>query len=149
MWQSTLLPFRQRNPINRRFVQTNLHEAPYQLPQKNYPQLPQIGNSGLLRQNQFNSCRGITDSVQFHVAGVSLERIGGTRVSTTGPYIVLESSIYRSLVRAFEIEVMKTPRVKKAAAAAPFRNSYEKGELPMSLSGLSVPEIALVSRTRM
>ncbi|CAI0466324.1 unnamed protein product [Linum tenue] len=77
--------------------------------------------------------------LEFHRSG-----IGGTRVSTTDPYTVLESSIYRSLVRAFEIEVMKTPRVKKAAAVAPLRNCYEKGDLPMSLSGLSVPEIALV-----
>ncbi|CAI0544851.1 unnamed protein product [Linum tenue] len=77
--------------------------------------------------------------LEFHRSG-----IGETRVSTTDPYIVLESSIYRFLVRAFEIEVMKTPRMKKAAAAALLKNCYEKGDLPMSLSGLSVPEIALV-----
>ncbi|CAN1807497.1 Probable aspartic proteinase GIP2 [Linum perenne] len=81
--------------------------------------------------------------LEFHPNG-----IGGTKVSTMHPYSVLESSIYRSIVRAFEKELMKTPKVKKAAAVAPFRDCYEKGDLPMTLSGIAVPEIALIFENR-
>ncbi|CAL1396903.1 unnamed protein product [Linum trigynum] len=73
--------------------------------------------------------------------------IGGSAISTVDPYTILDSSIYRSLVRAFESsETMK--KVKKAAAVAPFGNCYQKKDLSIGRMGLEVPKISLVFESR-
>ena len=76
--------------------------------------------------------------LEFHRSG-----IGGSRITTVKPYTILESSIYDSLVKAFDREIA-TWKVKKVAAVAPFRDCYSIGNLGMSLLGLSVPDITFV-----
>ncbi|XP_050220034.2 probable aspartic proteinase GIP2 [Mercurialis annua] len=70
--------------------------------------------------------------------------IGGTKITTVSPYTILESSIYDSLVKAFDKEILKTSKVKKVEAVAPFTDCYTKGNLGMSILGLGVPDISIV-----
>ncbi|EEF45338.1 pepsin A, putative [Ricinus communis] len=79
-----------------------------------------------------------TTLLDFHRTG-----IGGSRITTVKPYTILESSIYDSLVKAFDTEIA-TWKVKKVAAVEPFRDCYSKGNLAMSPLGLAVPDITFV-----
>ncbi|KAL9237604.1 hypothetical protein vseg_012132 [Gypsophila vaccaria] len=70
---------------------------------------------------------------------------GGTRISTTTPYTILHSSIYKILVAEFVAQVERpgsfAVRVKPAA---PFTVCYEIGSLPITKIGVVVPDINLV-----
>ncbi|KDP40115.1 hypothetical protein JCGZ_02113 [Jatropha curcas] len=77
--------------------------------------------------------------LDFHRTG-----FGGSRITTVIPYTTLESSIYNSLVKAFDKEILATGKVKKVAAVEPFKDCYNKGNLGMTLLGLTVPDITFV-----
>ncbi|XP_050216159.1 probable aspartic proteinase GIP2 [Mercurialis annua] len=70
--------------------------------------------------------------------------IGGSKITTVSPYTILESSIYDSLVKAFDKEMIATWKVKKVEPIAPFTDCYTRGNLGMSLLGLGVPDISFV-----
>ncbi|KAL4024932.1 hypothetical protein IC575_013305 [Cucumis melo] len=70
---------------------------------------------------------------------------GGTKISTVNPFTVLESSIYKALVKAFTTEVSKVPRV---AAVAPFEVCYNSKSFPSTRLGAGVPTIDLVLQNK-
>ncbi|CAN1129430.1 Probable aspartic proteinase GIP2 [Linum perenne] len=75
--------------------------------------------------------------------------IGGSMIKTTHPYTILETTIYRSLVRAFEgSELIKRSNVRKVAAVAPLSDCYTKGNLARTRFGMEVPKISLVFENR-
>nr|XP_016463547.1 PREDICTED: basic 7S globulin-like [Nicotiana tabacum] len=65
---------------------------------------------------------------------------GGTKISTVDPYTVLETSIYKALVKAFT-HALTIPRVKKVA---PFEMCYKRTSLPSTRVGPGVPTIEFV-----
>ncbi|CAN1280466.1 Probable aspartic proteinase GIP2 [Linum perenne] len=70
-------------------------------------------------------------------------------IKTTHPYTILETTIYRSLVRAFEgSELIKRSNVRKVAAVAPLSDCYTKGNLARTRFGMEVPKISLVFENR-
>ncbi|KAJ4837638.1 hypothetical protein Tsubulata_043092, partial [Turnera subulata] len=69
--------------------------------------------------------------------------IGGSTISTVKPYTILDSSIYKSLVQAFDKE-MATSKVDKVAPVAPFKDCYSTTNMAMSPLGLGVPDITFV-----
>lgn len=80
--------------------------------------------------------------LEFHKTGV-----GGSRITTVQPYTTLETSIYKSLAKAFDEQMLVTTgnrTVRKVAAVEPFKDCYLKQDLDMSLLGISVPDINLV-----
>ncbi|XP_031276633.1 probable aspartic proteinase GIP2 [Pistacia vera] len=69
---------------------------------------------------------------------------GGTKLSTVNPYSVRETSIYSSLVKVFDEEIIATHNVSKVAAVEPFTECYTIGQVGVTLTGLDVPYIRLV-----
>ncbi|KAL3507978.1 hypothetical protein ACH5RR_033360 [Cinchona calisaya] len=70
---------------------------------------------------------------------------GGTRISTTVPYTVLESSIYNAVTNAFISSISKVPRVK---AVAPFKACYSAKSLGSTRLGPGVPSIEFVLQNK-
>ncbi|OAY55836.1 probable aspartic proteinase GIP2 [Manihot esculenta] len=80
--------------------------------------------------------------LEFHKTGV-----GGSRITTVQPYTTLETSIYKSLAKAFDEQMLVTTgnrTVRKVGAVEPFKDCYLKQDLGMSLLGIRVPDINLV-----
>ncbi|CAN6328317.1 unnamed protein product [Urochloa humidicola] len=67
--------------------------------------------------------------------------VGGTKLSVTEPYTVLERSIYRAVTAAFAAETAMIPR---APAVAPFTLCYEGAKVGSTRVGPAVPTIELV-----
>ncbi|KGN57019.1 probable aspartic proteinase GIP2 [Cucumis sativus] len=70
---------------------------------------------------------------------------GGTKISTVNPYTVLETSIYRALVKTFTSELGNIPRV---AAVAPFEVCYSSKSFGSTELGPSVPSIDLILQNK-
>ncbi|CAL5094844.1 unnamed protein product [Urochloa decumbens] len=66
---------------------------------------------------------------------------GGTKLSVTEPYTVLERSIYRAVTGAFAAETAMIPR---APAVAPFTLCYDGGKVGSTRVGPAVPTVELV-----
>lgn len=66
---------------------------------------------------------------------------GGTKISTVAPYTVLETSIYKSVTKAFTEAISKVPRV---GPVAPFGTCYKASSLGSTRLGPGVPQIELV-----
>ncbi|KAJ4846775.1 hypothetical protein Tsubulata_050692, partial [Turnera subulata] len=79
-----------------------------------------------------------TTLLDFHITGQ-----GGSTISTVKPYTILDSSIYKSLVQAFDKE-MASSKVAKVAPVAPFKDCYSTKNMLMSGLGLVVPDITFV-----
>ncbi|KAK2646924.1 hypothetical protein Ddye_022119 [Dipteronia dyeriana] len=71
---------------------------------------------------------------------VSSRGFGGAKISTVRPYTVLESSIYRALVKAFD-SVLNVSKVKPVK---PFNDCYAVGNMGMTPLGIGAPDIAFV-----
>ncbi|OIT19392.1 PREDICTED: basic 7S globulin-like [Nicotiana attenuata] len=67
---------------------------------------------------------------------------GGTRISTTLPYTVLETSIYNAVIKAFVKEMPK--EVRSVPAVQPFTTCFNSRDVGMSRLGYSAPEINFV-----
>ncbi|KAK8491716.1 hypothetical protein V6N13_023951 [Hibiscus sabdariffa] len=72
---------------------------------------------------------------------INKEGHGGTKISTVAPYTVLETSIYKAVVRAFIKEIPSIPRVP---AVAPFGACFNSKGIGFSRVGPGVPTIDLV-----
>ncbi|KAI3800994.1 hypothetical protein L1987_29094 [Smallanthus sonchifolius] len=68
---------------------------------------------------------------------------GGTRISTTTPFTMLEKSIFKSLTDAFKTE-SKIMNLKSFKPIKPFSLCYEADGLPETHLGPNVPQIELV-----
>ncbi|GMI78087.1 secreted aspartic protease 2 [Hibiscus trionum] len=71
---------------------------------------------------------------------INKEGHGGTKISTVAPYTVLQTSIYRAVVRAFTKELPKAFRVR---AVAPFGACFNSTGIGFSRVGPGVPLIDL------
>ncbi|XP_050226672.1 probable aspartic proteinase GIP2 [Mercurialis annua] len=74
--------------------------------------------------------------LEFHRNGT-----GGTKISTVEPYTKLETSIYKSLVKAFDEEITSVWKSRKVAPVAPFQDCYSIGNMGMTGLGIGVPDI--------
>ncbi|KAK6130328.1 hypothetical protein DH2020_035920 [Rehmannia glutinosa] len=66
---------------------------------------------------------------------------GGTKISTTSPYKVLQTSIYNAITKAFTKAISKVPRVGPVAS---FGTCYKASSLGSTRLGPAVPSIELV-----
>ncbi|KAE8680805.1 2-hydroxyisoflavanone dehydratase-like [Hibiscus syriacus] len=71
---------------------------------------------------------------------INKEGHGGTKISTAAPYTVLQTSIYKAVVRAFIKEIPGIPRVP---AVAPFGACFNSKSIGFSRVGPGVPVIDL------
>ncbi|KAI9195524.1 hypothetical protein LWI28_015735 [Acer negundo] len=69
---------------------------------------------------------------------------GGTKLSTVRPYTVVESSIYRALVKAFDEAIIPVWNVSKVKPVKPFNDCYTVGNMGMTPLGIGAPDIAFV-----
>ncbi|KAL4571176.1 hypothetical protein LXL04_017927 [Taraxacum kok-saghyz] len=69
--------------------------------------------------------------------------VGGTKISTVVPYTVLQSSIYKRLVKDFTTEAALY-NIKRVKSVAPFGACFNSKNIPNTLTGLAVPNIDLV-----
>ncbi|KDP40113.1 hypothetical protein JCGZ_02111 [Jatropha curcas] len=75
--------------------------------------------------------------LEFHRNGK-----GGAKISTVEPYTKLETTIYKSLVKAFDEEIAVWNVTKVASPVEPFTDCYTIGRMGMTGLGISVPDIA-------
>ncbi|XP_057446648.1 probable aspartic proteinase GIP2 [Lotus japonicus] len=68
---------------------------------------------------------------------------GGTKISTTKPFTVLHSSIYKPLVRGF-VKKAADRKIKQVGAVAPFGACFDLSTIGRTGTGLDVPTIDLV-----
>ncbi|XP_065859315.1 probable aspartic proteinase GIP2 [Euphorbia lathyris] len=66
---------------------------------------------------------------------------GGTKISTVNPYTVMETSIYKAVVKSFIKELAQVPRV---SAVAPFGACFNSTFIGSTRVGPAVPQIDLV-----
>ncbi|KAF2307179.1 hypothetical protein GH714_025303 [Hevea brasiliensis] len=67
--------------------------------------------------------------------------IGGTMISTTTPYTVLERSIYQSFTQIFTDQLS---HISQIPPVAPFSVCYDSRKFPNTIAGPGVPKIDLV-----
>ncbi|KAK8525024.1 hypothetical protein V6N13_016017 [Hibiscus sabdariffa] len=81
--------------------------------------------------------------VSFNKTLLSINREGhgGTKISTVAPYTVMQTSIYKAVVRAFIKEIPSVPRVR---AVAPFGACFDAKSIGSTRLGPGVPNIDLV-----
>lgn len=72
---------------------------------------------------------------------INSEGYGGTKISSTDPYTVLESSIYAAITTAFRKEMA---RFQTVAPVAPFKLCYNSTQIQYNQQGPEVPWIDLV-----
>ncbi|KAM7277551.1 hypothetical protein ACFE04_004685 [Oxalis oulophora] len=72
---------------------------------------------------------------------INKEGYGGTKISSVDPYTVLETSIYKSLIKAYAKSLSGVPRVK---AIKPFGLCFNSTSLGSTRVGPGVPQIDLV-----
>lgn len=72
---------------------------------------------------------------------INKKGVGGTKISTVNPYTLLESSIYKAVLRAFRTALSK---VKQVAPVAPFELCYDVKSIGSTIAGPAVPNIDLV-----
>ncbi|KAK1430063.1 hypothetical protein QVD17_12555 [Tagetes erecta] len=72
---------------------------------------------------------------------IDREGHGGTKISTVNPYTVLQSSIYKAVIRAFGNALSGVPKV---ASVAPFGLCFNSTSLGSTRVGPGVPQIDLV-----
>ncbi|TMW88441.1 hypothetical protein EJD97_018564 [Solanum chilense] len=70
---------------------------------------------------------------------LSLEKQGGTSISTGLPYTMLASSIYKAVTEAFVNEMPK--EVRSVAPVEPFTTCFNSRDIGMSRLGFNAPEI--------
>ncbi|WRX20190.1 Xylanase inhibitor [Theobroma cacao] len=66
---------------------------------------------------------------------------GGTKISTVKPYMLMETSIYNAVVKAFLQEIAN---VSQVAAVAPFGACFNSNSIEKTRAGPAVPPIDLV-----
>ncbi|GMY21451.1 gamma conglutin 1-like [Fagus crenata] len=76
---------------------------------------------------------------------IKKQGLGGTIISTTTPYTILEHSIFRSIAQFFTNELSGIPQTKPVA---PFGVCYESNKITSSKLGPAVPNIDLVLHTQ-
>ncbi|KAH7568138.1 hypothetical protein ACOSP7_009423 [Xanthoceras sorbifolium] len=69
---------------------------------------------------------------------------GGTKISTTKPFTVLEHSIFQSVATYFANELYSKYKVPQVKAVAPFGLCFDSRKLSSTRLGLGVPNIDLV-----
>ncbi|OMO98928.1 Peptidase A1 [Corchorus capsularis] len=67
---------------------------------------------------------------------------GGTKISTVNPYILLETSIYNAVIKAFVQEI--NANVSQVAAVSPFGACFSSNNIGKTRAGPAVPPIDLV-----
>ncbi|BFG15306.1 hypothetical protein CerSpe_015800 [Prunus speciosa] len=72
---------------------------------------------------------------------IGAQGYGGTKISTVKPYTVLETSIYKAVVKTF---VKQLPRVPRVASVAPFGACFSSKNISSTRVGPFVPPIDLV-----
>ncbi|KAK1351730.1 Basic 7S globulin [Heracleum sosnowskyi] len=70
---------------------------------------------------------------------------GGTKISTVHPYTVLETSIYKAVVKAF-VKELNVPRVR---SMAPFGACFSSKNIGTAYTGPAVPTIDLVLQSNL
>ncbi|KAD4179661.1 hypothetical protein E3N88_28252 [Mikania micrantha] len=88
------------------------------------------------RVNEFNQS----------LLSINSEGEGGTTISTTDPYTVLETSIYKALVAAFVKAMPKN--VKRVSNVAPFGACFNSKNIGGTRLGPGVPPIELVLKSK-
>ncbi|KAL8222855.1 hypothetical protein R6Q57_020254 [Mikania cordata] len=88
------------------------------------------------RVNEFNQS----------LLSINSEGEGGTTISTTDPYTVLETSIYKALVASFVKAMPKN--VKRVANVAPFGACFSSKNIGGTRLGPGVPPIELVLKSK-
>ena len=88
---------------------------------------------------------GGTKLVSFDSSLLAINRngFGGTRLSTTTPYTILHTSIYKALVDEF-VKKASSNKIKRVKSVAPFGACFESKTIPTTKTGPLVPNIDLV-----
>ncbi|KAL7587399.1 probable aspartic proteinase GIP2 [Lactuca sativa] len=73
--------------------------------------------------------------------------VGGTKVSTTAPYTILQSSIYKRFVKDF-IKEASLNNIKRVNSVAPFGACFDSKTAPNTITGPAVPNIDLILEGR-
>ncbi|KAK9664823.1 hypothetical protein RND81_14G071100 [Saponaria officinalis] len=87
------------------------------------------------------------NEVKFNKSILSINKkgIGGTKISTTNPYTILHSSIYKAVTAEFVAQVESPGSfAKRVNPIKPFTVCYEIGSLPFTKIGVVVPDVNLV-----
>ncbi|XP_023528364.1 basic 7S globulin-like [Cucurbita pepo subsp. pepo] len=76
---------------------------------------------------------------------INSKGIGGTKISTVNPYTVMESSIYKAVLKTFTTELRKIPRVP---AVAPFEACFNANSFGSTRLGPGMPSIDLILQNK-
>ncbi|CAI9298072.1 unnamed protein product [Lactuca saligna] len=112
------------------------------------PNGPRLLSDGELSYQYFINLKNIEISGK-HVAfspsllSFDINGVGGTKISTTIPYTILHSSIYKSLVQDF-IKESSLKKIKRVQSVAPFGACFDSKTAPNTITGPAVPNIDLV-----
>nr|GEZ65777.1 basic 7S globulin-like [Tanacetum cinerariifolium] len=82
-------------------------------------------------------------SINQKLLSINKNGFGGTRISTTNPYTMLETSIFNTFIEAFANE-SKNMNLKLSTPAKPFSLCYEAGKLLETNVGPKVPQFDLL-----
>ncbi|XP_023737069.1 probable aspartic proteinase GIP2 [Lactuca sativa] len=109
---------------------------------------PRLLSDGELSYQYFINLKNIEISgkpVTFSPSLLSFDTngIGGTKISTTSPYTILHSSIYKPLVQDF-IKEASLNKIKRVQSVAPFGACFDSKTVPKTITGPAVPNIDLV-----
>ncbi|KAL7587402.1 probable aspartic proteinase GIP2 [Lactuca sativa] len=109
---------------------------------------PRLQSDGELSYQYFINLKNIEISgkhVTFSPALLSFDKngVGGTKISTTVPYTILHSSIYKSLVKDF-IKEASLNKIKRLNSVAPFGACFDLHTVPNTITGPAVPNIDLI-----
>ncbi|KAI3782330.1 hypothetical protein L2E82_12373 [Cichorium intybus] len=107
-----------------------------------------IQSEGDLSNQYFINVKNIEvsgKSVAFSPSLLSFDNngVGGTKISTTTPYTILHSSIYKPLVKDF-VKEASLNNIKRVKYVAPFGACFDPKTAPNTITGPAIPNIDLV-----
>ncbi|XVF60419.1 hypothetical protein PTKIN_Ptkin08bG0044300 [Pterospermum kingtungense] len=84
---------------------------------------------------------GNTVPLNTSLLSIDHEGNGGTKISTVKPYMIMETSMYNAVVKAFVNEIAN---ISQVAAVDPFGACFSSENIEKTQTGLAVPTIDLV-----
>ncbi|KAK3019838.1 hypothetical protein RJ639_004083 [Escallonia herrerae] len=81
-------------------------------------------------------------SFKESLLSINKKGIGGTKLSTLAPYTILQTSIYKALVKDF-VKTAASRKIKRVTSVAPFGACFSSKTIASSQTGPAVPVIQL------
>ncbi|KAK2966875.1 hypothetical protein RJ640_028885 [Escallonia rubra] len=106
-----------------------------------------VGESNVHSDEYFIGVKSIhvdRKHVSFKESLLSINKkgIGGTKLSTLAPYTILQTSIYKALVKDF-VKAAASRKIKRVTSVAPFGACFSSKTIASSQTGPAVPVIHL------